>query len=104
MSTPQGSTEAHDEPGRYEVPLKGHVDERWAERFAGLTFSHAGDSTTVLIGPVVDQAALYGLLRTVRDLALPLLSVRELGPTQASGSDGDADTDHTQASRTETQT
>ena|SRR3712207_4976928 len=95
MSKSHGSTEAHDEPGRYEIRLKGHLNARWAERFEGLSLSHASDGTTILSGPVVDQAALYGLLRTVRDLALPLLSVRELGPTQASGSDGDADTDHT---------
>ncbi len=95
MSKPHGSTEAHDEAGRYEIRLKGHLNARWAERFEGLSLSHASDGTTILSGPVVDQAALYGLLRTVRDLALPLLSVRELGPTQASGSDGDADTDHT---------
>ncbi len=95
MSKSHGSTEAHDEPGRYEIRLKGHLHARWAERFEGLSLSHASDGTTILSGPVVDQAALYGLLRTVRDLALPLLSVRELGPTQASGSDGDADTDHT---------
>ena len=95
MRDRHGPTEGYHEPGRYEIRLKGHLDERWAERFAGLTFSRDDDGTTVLFGPVVDQAALYGLLRTVRDLALPLLSVRELGPTQASGSDGDADTDHT---------
>ena len=95
MSKSHGSTEAHDEPGRYEIRLKGHLNARWAERFEGLSLSHASDGTTILAGPVVDQAALHGLLRTVRDLALPLLSVRELGPTQASGSDGDADTDHT---------
>ena len=95
MSKSHGSTEAHDEPGRYEIRLKGHLNARWAERFEGLSLSHASNGTTILSGPVVDQAALHGLLRTVRDLALPLLSVRELGPTQASGSDGDADTDHT---------
>ncbi len=95
MSKSHGSMEAHDEPGRYEIRLKGHLNARWAERFEGLRLSHASDGTTILSGPVVDQAALHGLLRTVRDLALPLLSVRELGPTQASGSDGDADTDHT---------
>ena len=95
MSATHRSTEDHHEPGWYEIRLKGHLDARWGERFEGLNLTHASDGTTILSGPVVDQAALYGLLRTVRDLALPLLSVRELGPTQASGSDGDADTDHT---------
>ncbi len=63
-------------------------------RFEGLRFSHARDGTTILAGPVVDQAALHGVLRTVRDLGLPLVSVMEVDPTQADGSDGNADTDH----------
>ena len=82
MRDTHGSTEGYHEPGRYEIRLKGHLDERWAERFEGLTFSRDDDGTTVLFGQVVDQAALYGLLRTVRDLGLPLLSVVHLGPEQ----------------------
>ncbi len=81
MREAHGRTEGYHEPGLYEIRLKGHLDQRWAERFAGLTFSH-DDGTTVLFGPVVDQAALYGLLRTVRDLGLPLLSVVHIGPDQ----------------------
>lgn len=77
------STEGYHKPGRYEIRLKGHVDARWAERLAGLTFSHESDGTTVLFGPVVDQAALYGLPRTVRDLDLPFLSVVHIDPEQA---------------------
>ena len=76
-------TEHYHEPGRYEIRLKGHLDKRWAERLAGLSFSHDDDGTTVLCGPVVDQAALYGVLRTVRDLGLPLLSVVHIDPEQA---------------------
>ena len=83
MSAAHGATEDHHEPGRYEIRLKGHLDVRWAERFEGLSFTHARDGTTILAGLVVDQAALYGLLRTVRDLALPLLSVMQVEPTPA---------------------
>jgi hypothetical protein len=72
--------EEYHEPGRYEIRLKGHLDTRWAERFDGLSFSHESDGTTLLSGPVIDQAALYGLLRAVRDLALPLLSVVQVEP------------------------
>ena len=54
---------------------------------AGLSFTHASDGTTILAGPIVDQAALYGLLRKVRDLGLPLLSVRLIDPKQADGPD-----------------
>ena len=87
MSGAHEATEEYHEPGRYEFRLKGHLDERWAERFEGLTFSHDGDGTTVLFGLVVDQAALYGLLRKVRDLALPLVSVIQVEPQQADGPD-----------------
>ena len=83
MSATDASAEDHHEPGRYEIRLKGHLDVRWAERFEGLSFTHARDGTTILAGPVVDQAALYGLLRTVRDLGLPLLSVIQVQPNQA---------------------
>jgi hypothetical protein len=59
---------------RYEIRLGGHLDARWAARFDGMTLT-TGDGTTVIEGPVVDQAALHGLLRTVHDIGLPLLSV-----------------------------
>lgn len=87
MSEPHGSTEVQCEPGRYEIRLKGHLDVRWAERFEGLRLSHQSDGTTVLSGPVIDQAALHGLLRKVRDLGLPLLSVLEVELGQANRPD-----------------
>ena len=93
------STEDYHEPGRYEIRLKGHLDARWADRFAGLSFTHASDGTTILAGPVVDQAALYGLLRKVRDLGLPLVSVIQVEPKQADGPDGNADTDHNRSNK-----
>ena len=83
MSELHGSTEDQYEPGRYEIRLKGHLDARWANRFEGLSLSYGSDGTTVLSGPVVDQAALHGVLRKIRDLGLPLLSVIEVEPGQA---------------------
>ncbi len=83
MSEPHGSTEDQYEPGRYEIRLKGHLDARWTNRFEGLSLSYGSDGTTVLSGPVVDQASLHGVLRKVRDLGLPLLSVIEVEPGQA---------------------
>ena len=80
MSELYGATEDSHEPGWYEIRLKGHLDARWGNRFDGLSLTHAGDGTTILAGPVVDQAALHGVLRTVRDLGLPLLSVAQIGP------------------------
>ncbi len=83
MSAPDASTEDQHEPRLYEIRLKGHLDARWANAFNGLSFTHTSDGSTILSGPVVDQAALYGLLRKVRDLGLPLLSVMEVEPGQA---------------------
>ena len=69
-------------PGRYEIRLKGHLDTRWAAWFDGLTLTHDSDGTTIIHGPVVDQAALHGLLQKVRDLGLPLISVTQVEPDQ----------------------
>jgi hypothetical protein len=63
------------EAGRYEIRLAGHLDARWAAWFDGLTVSHQGDGTTLISGPIPDQAALHGLLQRVRDLGLLLVSV-----------------------------
>jgi hypothetical protein len=65
----------HHGPGQYEIRLKGHLDARWAAWFDGLAIAHGSDGTTIIHGPVADQAALYGLLQKTRDLGLPLLSV-----------------------------
>jgi hypothetical protein len=78
MSDPHASPGGRCEPGRYEIRLAGHLDQRWAEWFDGLTLTHQSDGTTVLHGPVVDQAALHGLLQKVRDLGLPLVSVAQV--------------------------
>jgi hypothetical protein len=72
----------HHSPGRYEIRLKGHLDTRWAAWFDGLTLTHASDGTTIIRGPVTDQAALHGLLQKVRDLGLPLVSVTQVEPDQ----------------------
>jgi hypothetical protein len=61
--------------GTYEIRLTGHLGARWGAWFDGLTVSHDGDGTTLVSGPVADQAALHGLLQRVRDLGLPLVSV-----------------------------
>ena len=63
------------EPDRYEIRVKGHLADRWAAWFDGMTLTRQADGTTVLHGPVADQSALHGLLRKVSDLGLPLVSV-----------------------------
>lgn len=69
------SPEAHDESGFYEIRLKGHLEARWATWFETLAITLEDSGDTLLTGPVADQAALFGLLKKVRDLAMPLLSV-----------------------------
>lgn len=75
------------EPGHYEIRIKGHLDNRWANWFDGLAITALDNGETVLTGPVIDQAALHGMLRKVRDLGLPLLSVTLVEPGQAGRSD-----------------
>ena len=99
MSATHASTKDHDEPGLYEIRIKGHLDDRWASWFGGLTLTREDNGETLLTGPVVDQAALHGLLRRVRDLGLPLVSVLQVEPTQAHGPDGTTDTDHTHSNK-----
>ena len=94
MNTTPVSTENHHEPGLYEIRLKGHLDAKWADWFDGLTITRADNGETLLSGPMVDQAALHGVLRKVRDLGLPLVSVNQIDPKQAHGPDGNVDTDH----------
>jgi len=76
------STGGHQNPGRYEIRVKGHLDARWAAWFDGLTLTNGSDGTTIIRGPVADQAALHGLLPKVRDLGLPLISVNHVAPGQ----------------------
>jgi len=68
-----------DKPGVYQVRVKGTFDERWSEWFGGLTITPQAGNEILLTGAVTDQIALHGLLVRIRDLGLPLLSVRRMG-------------------------
>ena len=70
----------HENHGRYEIRVKGHLGTRWAAWFDGLAIAPGSDGTTVIEGPVADQAALHGLLQKIRDLGLPLISVNHAAP------------------------
>ena len=76
------SEELHnpDQPLVYEVRLKGHLDNDWNDWFGGVTVTPEDDGTTVLTCHVADQAALHGLLRQIRDIGLPLISVNRIEP------------------------
>jgi hypothetical protein len=92
MSDKPGYDEKHNQQPCYEIRIKGHFDKRWAAWFEGLTITLEEDGDTLLTGPVIDQAALHGLLKKVRDLGLPLVSVNpvEPGPSTTHGT-GQAD-------------
>ena len=87
MSETYASSEDQSKPGLYEIHLKGHLDDRWSDWFGGLTITLEDNGDTLLAGPVVDQAALHGLLKKVRDLGMPLVSVSPLehGPSTTLG-------------------
>ena len=74
------------DPGQplvYQIRIKGHLGREWTDWFGGLTIRLTDNGETLLTGPVVDQAALHGLLRKVRDLGVPLLSVSRVKPGEA---------------------
>jgi hypothetical protein len=87
MSETHASMEDNYEPQLYEIRLKGHLDDRWAEWFEGLTITLEESGDTLLTGLVIDQAALHGLLKKVRDLGMPLVSVSPVEHGQADQSD-----------------
>jgi hypothetical protein len=64
----------HDQPMVYQIRVKGHLGRQWTNWFEGLTITLEDNGDTILTGPVVDQAALHGLIRKVRDLGIPLIS------------------------------
>lgn len=75
MGTPDAPADDGPEAGNCEIRVRGHLGARWSGRFGDLAITRDSDGTTVLRGPVTDQAALHGLLRKVGDLGLPLISV-----------------------------
>ena len=76
-----------NQPMVYQIRIKGHLGRQWTDWFEGLTITLEEDGDTLLSGPVIDQAALHGLLKKVRDLGMPLLSVNRVEPGQADVSD-----------------
>lgn len=87
MSEMHTSAKNHYRPGIYEIRIKGHLDGQWADWFGNLTITPEENGDTLLTGPVADQAALYGLLRRVLDLGMPLLSVNHVEPGQPDASE-----------------
>ena len=87
MSSKFNSETEKAQPMIYQIRIKGHLGREWEDWFEGLTITALENGETLLTGQVVDQAALYGLLRKVRDIGMPLLSVVCVKPGQAETSD-----------------
>ena len=80
MSNERNPKRDPSEPMVYQIRVEGHLGRQWTDWFAGLSITLEDNGETLLTGPVVDQAALHGVLRKVRDVGLPLLSVIRLQP------------------------
>jgi hypothetical protein len=87
MSNEINSESDPGQPLVYQIRIKGQLGRHWTDWFGGLTLTTLDNGETLLTGPVVDQAALHGLLRKVRDLGVLLLSVSRVEPGQAEASD-----------------
>ncbi|HEX6555904.1 MAG TPA: hypothetical protein VF026_24305 [Ktedonobacteraceae bacterium] len=86
MSNTRNSETDPSQPAVYQIRLKGHLGREWTHWFGGLAITALDTGETLLTGPVVDQAALHSVLRKVRDLGIPLLSVNPVKPGQAEAS------------------
>jgi hypothetical protein len=87
MSNEPKTKRVPGQPVVYQIRIGGHLGSEWTDWFGGLAITLEDDGDTLLTGPVVDQAALHGLLRRVRDLGIPLVSVSPVEHGQADASD-----------------
>jgi hypothetical protein len=87
MTTNSSTATDPNEPLVYQIRIKGHLGAQWSDWFEGLTLTLEDDGDTLLTGPLVDQSALHGLLKKVRDLGMPLISVIPMNHNQAGTSD-----------------
>lgn len=91
------------EPLIYQIRIKGHLDLKWAGWFSGLSITTLDNGETLLTGPVLDQAALHGLLRKVRDVGLPLVAVIQVKPEQAAVPQPNLDTSRSRSKSASTE-
>lgn len=92
MSNERSPESEKDQSMVYQIRLEGHLGNQWADWFGSVIIRLETNGSTLLIGTVVDQAALHGLLKKVRDLGMPLLSVIQLDSKRANGLNVNADT------------
>ena len=86
MSNKGNSNPNPEEPMIYQIRIKGHLDEQWSDWFENATITLEEDGDSLLTLPVIDQAALHGLLKKIRDLGMPLLSVNRIVSEQNNSS------------------
>jgi hypothetical protein len=99
MSNERNPESAKDQPMVYQIRLEGYLGDQWADWFGGVIISLETNNSTLLTGLVIDQAALHGLLKKVRDLGMPLISVMRLDPKQANRSGVNADINHNRSKK-----
>lgn len=78
---------APNAPKIFQIKIKGHMSQKWVDWFDGLTVTLGEDGNTILSGPIIDQSALHGILKKIRDLGMPLLSVNSTDSNQAFDAD-----------------
>jgi len=82
VKRPQTKTDT-SQPIHYQIRIEGHLDAQWTDWFSGLTITLEENGDTLLTGPLADQAALFGLLKKIRDLGLPLVSIDRVDPDKS---------------------
>ncbi len=87
MASKRNSETDPSQPMVYQIRIKGHLGSGWTDWFGGLTITLEDNGDTLLTGPVIDQAALHGLLKKVRDVGMPLISVSPVEPGHADPSE-----------------
>jgi hypothetical protein len=80
VSDTRHSNHNYDRPAIYQIILQGHLSDQWSDWFDGFMITLDESGRTILVGPVTDQVALHGLLKKIRDLGVPLISVKRLDP------------------------
>jgi hypothetical protein len=94
MSNDRSPESEKDQPMVYQIRIEGHLGDQWAEWFGDVIITLESTGSTLLNCPAIDQAALHGLLKKVRDLGMPLISVNQLDPKRVNGPDVNVNTNH----------
>jgi hypothetical protein len=82
MTNKHHPNQSSDQAGIYQIVLQGHLSDQWSDWFDGFTITLDPHEKAILVGPITDQAALHGLLKKIRDLGIPLISVNRLDPDE----------------------